>query len=158
MTVYNYSATLMNGHEKSFAEYDGKVLLIVNTATKCGFAKQLNELQTLYETYQDDGLIVLGFPSNQFKNQEPGTNEETESACQTNYGVTFPLFQKVDVKGEQAHPLFQYLTNESRGMMTDQIKWNFTKFLIDRGGNVTKRYAPITSPKKIATDIEALLG
>lgn len=158
MTVYDYTVRLMNGENKPFTDYNGKVLLIVNTATKCGFSKQLKDLQALYETYQDSNFTVLGFPCNQFKNQEPGTNEETKTACQKKFGVTFPLFQKIDVKGSRTHPLFKYLTSKTQGMMTNQIKWNFTKFLVDRKGDVIKRYAPITSPKKIASDIEKLLN
>ena len=158
MSVYQYSATLMDGMERSLSEYEGEVLLIVNTATKCGFSKQLIELQSLYDTYKDDGFTVLGFPCNQFKNQEPGTNDETKTVCQKNYGVTFPLFQKIDVKGEQAHPLFTFLTTETKGIMNNQIKWNFTKFLIDKKGEIVKRYAPITSPDRIAPVIESIMA
>lgn len=157
MSVYPFSATLMNGEDKSFTDYQDKVLLIVNTATKCGFSSQLKGLQSLYETYGEAGFVVLGFPCNQFKNQEPGTNEETEQACQLNYGVTFPLFQKVDVKGEHAHPLYDYIRQEKKGFVTSTIKWNFTKFLINQDGHVIKRYAPTTAPEKIAADVEALL-
>lgn len=157
ISIYQYSATLMNGVERSLADYEGEVLLIVNTATQCGFSKQLKGLQTLYETYGDNGFTILGFPCNQFKNQEPGTNDETKTVCQKNYGVTFPLFKKIDVKGEQAHPLFTFLTTHTKGMMNNQIKWNFTKFLIDKKGNVIKRYAPITPPEKLAPDIESIM-
>lgn len=157
MTVHSFTAILMNGEEKSLADYKGKILLIVNTATKCGFSSQLKSLENLYETYEKDGFVVLGFPCNQFNNQEPGTNEETEAACQLNFGVTFPLFQKIDVKGGEAHPLFEYLTTETKGIMSNQIKWNFTKFLINQEGEVVGRYAPITKPEKIEEDINELL-
>lgn len=157
MSIHPFSAVLMNGEEKSLADYKGKVLLIVNTATKCGFASQLKELQALYEKHKEEGFEVLGFPCNQFKNQEPGTNEETEEVCQLNFGVDFPLFQKIDVNGENAHPLYNYLTTEKKGLMTSAIKWNFTKFLIDQDGEVVKRYAPTTTPKKLEADIVDLV-
>ncbi len=147
----------MSGEEKSLADYQGKVLLIVNTATKCGFAPQLKELQVLYDEHKEKGFGVLAFPCNQFKNQEPGTNEETAETCQLHFGVTFPLFQKIDVNGDNAHPLYKYLTEEKKGLVTSSIKWNFTKFLIDQDGEVIKRYAPITAPKKIEADIVELL-
>ena|SRR5690625_2291064 len=157
MSIHSFSVNLMNGEEKFLADYQGDVLLIVNTATQCGFAPQLKELQALYEEHKDEGFHILGFPCNQFKNQEPGTNEETAEACQLNFGVTFPLFQKINVKGEDAHPLYKHLTTEKKGFMTSAIKWNFTKFLIDQDGEVIKRYAPTTAPKKIDEDIVALL-
>ncbi|MBS4201741.1 glutathione peroxidase [Bacillus sp. FJAT-49732] len=153
MSVYQFSATLMNGEEKLLSDYEGKVLLIVNTATKCGFAPQLKELQELYDNYKEKDFEVLGFPCNQFMNQEPGSNEEVIETCQVNYGVQFPLFKKVNVKGKDAHPLYKYLTNESKGFVTSDIKWNFTKFLVDRNGEVIKRYAPTISPSKIEVDI-----
>lgn len=148
---------MINGENKSLADYEGKVLLIVNTATKCGFAPQFNELQKLYDTYKDNNFEVLGFPSNQFMNQEPGTNEEMAERCKLNFGVTFTLFKKVDVKGDNAHPLFNYLTKETKGILTPKIKWNFTKFLINKNGNVVKRYGPTKSPLKIKEDIKNLL-
>lgn len=157
MSVHQFSATLMNGEDKSLADYKGKVLLIVNTATKCGFASQFEGLETLYEEHKNQGFEVLGFPCNQFNNQEPGTNAETEDSCKVNFGVTFPLFQKVEVNGGNAHPLYNYLTEEKKGIMTSAIKWNFTKFLIDQDGEVVKRYAPTTTPKKIDNDIVELL-
>src|SRR5699024_1540042 len=146
MGVYQFRANLINGEEKSLADYQGKVLLIVNTATKCGFADQLKELQRLYETYKDDGFYVLGFPCNQFKKQEAGSNQDTEETCTMDFGVTFTLVEKIDVKGDHAHPLYKYLTEEKKGIITSGIKWNFTKFLINKNGQVTKRYAPTTSP------------
>ena len=157
MSIHPFSADLMDGKEKSFADYKGKVLLIVNTATQCGFAPQLKELQALYDEHKEEGFEVLGFPCNQFNNQEPGTNEETVEACQFNFGVNFPLFQKIDVNGDNAHLLYKYLTEEKKGLMTAAIKWNFTKFLIDQDGEVIKRYAPTTAPKKIEADIVELL-
>jgi glutathione peroxidase len=157
MSVYEYTVVTNQGEEQSLREYEGNVLLIVNTASRCGFAPQFKDLQELYEKYHDRGFYVLGFPCNQFGNQEPGTDEEIRNFCEINYRVTFPLFQKVDVKGENQHPLFKYLTQSAQGLLNKEIKWNFTKFLVDRQGNVVKRFAPTTSPKKIAPRIEALL-
>ncbi|OIJ14336.1 glutathione peroxidase [Anaerobacillus alkalilacustris] len=157
MSIYKFSALMINGDNKSLADYEGKVLLVVNTATKCGFAPQFNELQKLYDTYKENNFEVLGFPSNQFMNQEPGTNEEMAERCKLNFGVTFTLFKKVDVKGDNTHPLFNYLTMETKGILTPKIKWNFTKFLINKNGNVVKRYGPTTSPLKIEEDIKNLL-
>ncbi|MBN6188544.1 glutathione peroxidase [Aneurinibacillus sp. BA2021] len=157
MSVYTYSATTIRGEEQSLSDYRGHVLLIVNTASKCGFTPQYKELQELYNTYRDQGFTVLGFPSNQFMAQEPGTEQEIEQFCQINYGVTFPLFAKVDVKGAHAHPLFQYLVQQAPGILSKEVKWNFTKFLVNRKGEVVKRYAPTTKPKSIAEDIERLL-
>jgi len=158
MSVYSFSAKTISGKEVSMEEYNGKVLMIVNTASKCGFTPQYQELQELYEKYKDRGFSVLGFPCNQFMNQEPGTEEEIESFCQVNYGVTFPMFKKVDVNGKDAHPLFVYLTENAPGLLgVKAVKWNFTKFLVDANGNVIKRFAPATKPKDIIPDIEALL-
>ncbi|WP_078551478.1 glutathione peroxidase [Bacillus alkalicellulosilyticus] len=154
MSVYQFSAPLVNGEEKSLQDYEGKVVLIVNTATKCGLAPQFNELEQLYKTYKDQGLEILAFPSNQFMNQEPGTDEEVAQACQLNFGVTFPLFKKIDVNGKGAHPLYQYLTSETKGILSSAIKWNFTKFLIDKNGNIVERFAPQTSPLKIEEKIK----
>lgn len=157
MTIYDYSANTITDEKKSLADYKGNVVLIVNTASECGFTPQYEGLQNLYEKYHDQGFEILGFPCNQFGKQEPGANEEIESFCQKNYGVTFPMFAKVDVKGEGAHPLFKYLTDEASGMLTDQIKWNFTKFLVNREGQVIDRYAPQTKPEKLQDDIEKAL-
>ncbi|MCJ0930362.1 glutathione peroxidase [Virgibacillus halodenitrificans] len=157
MNVYDFSAKTLLSEEKSLSDYKGKVLLIVNTASECGFTPQFEGLQQLYDKYKEQGLEILGFPCNQFNNQDPGSNEEISEFCQRNYGVTFQMFSKVDVKGEQAHPLFSYLTEEAKGMLTKQIKWNFTKFLIDRNGNVIKRFAPQTKPESLEQDIEELL-
>ncbi|BDG32303.1 glutathione peroxidase [Parageobacillus thermoglucosidasius] len=158
MSIYEFTAKTIRGKEQSLADYKGKVLLIVNTASKCGFTPQYKELQELYEQYRERGLVVLSFPCNQFGNQEPGTEEEIERFCQVNYGVTFPIFAKVDVNGEQAHPLFRYLTEKAPGVFgTKAIKWNFTKFLIDRNGNVVARFAPQTKPSELKSEIEKLL-
>ena len=157
MSVYRFSALTITGEEKSLSDYEGRVLLIVNTASRCGFTPQYRELQELYETYRDRGLEILAFPCNQFANQEPGSEEEIQKFCETQYNVTFPLFSKVKVKGPDAHPLFKYLTESAPGMLGKEIKWNFTKFLVNRRGEVVKRYAPQTSPWRIARDIEEWL-
>lgn len=156
-SVYDFEVTKANGEQVSLEEYRGQPLLIVNTASKCGFTPQFSGLQSLYETYEDDGLMILGFPSDQFNNQEFDDIDETTKFYQVNYGVTFPIMAKVDVKGDQAEPLFNYLTAEQKGLLSNKIKWNFTKFLINRDGKVIKRYAPQTKPERIAKDIEALL-
>jgi glutathione peroxidase len=157
MTLYDLSAELNNGRNKSLGDYKGKVLLIVNTASKCGFTPQYEGLQSLYEKYKDRGLEVLGFPCDQFGHQEPGTNDEIKSFCQTNYGVSFPLFAKVEVNGVDAHPLYKLLKSKKGGLLGDNIKWNFTKFLVDKKGNVVERYAPTTPPVSIEPEIEKLL-
>jgi glutathione peroxidase len=157
LSVYQYEAKKINGETISLSEYKGNVLLIVNTASNCGFTPQYKELQELYLQYKEKGFTVLGFPSNQFMNQEPGTESDIQSFCEMNFGVTFPLFSKVDVNGKNAHPLFQYLTEEAPGVLgMKAVKWNFTKFLVNRSGEVVERYAPNTNPKDIAKDIEKL--
>ena len=158
MSIYDFSAKLNNGSEQSLAAYKGKVLLIVNTASKCGFTPQYKGLQDLYANYHSKGLEVLGFPCDQFGHQEPGSDDDIKSFCDLNYNVTFPLFSKIEVNGEGAHPLYQWLKNEKGGLLGDSIKWNFTKFLVDKQGNVVERYAPTTTPEKIAGDIERELG
>ena len=158
MTVYDFVVTAANGEEKKLQDYKGQVLLIVNTASKCGFTPQYEGLQTLYEKFSGRGFSVLGFPCNQFGHQEPGTNEEIQNFCQVTYQVTFPVFAKVDVNGNEAHPLFKYLKQAVPGVLhSESIKWNFTKFLINRNGEVIKRYAPQTSPEAISEDIEKLI-
>lgn len=147
----------MTGEEISLAQYKEKVLLIVNTASKCGFTPQFSGLQRLYETYNNQGFEVLGFPCNQFGKQDPGSNEDILNFCQSHYAVTFPMFQKIEVKGKHAHPLFKYLTEQAKGVLTSDIKWNFTKFLIDRNGHVIARFAPQTKPEKIERAIEEAL-
>lgn len=158
MSVYDYIVQTASGKEQALAEYQGKVLLIVNTASKCGFTPQYGELQNLYDQYHDQGLEILAFPCDQFAHQEPGTNEEIQSFCQLNYGVTFPVFAKIDVNGSKAHPLYQYLRSQQGGVLGDSIKWNFTKFLVGRDGNVVSRSAPAVDPEKMAEEIQVLLS
>lgn len=181
MNIYDFRVRTIEGKEISLADFKGKVVIIVNTASKCGFTPQYEELQTLYSTYADKGLAILGFPSNQFAAQEPGSNEEVQNFCRINYGVSFPLFEKTEVRGENAHPLFVYLTEKvpfkgfdpnhpTVGKLQevlqerfpellegDSIKWNFTKFLVNRQGDVVGRYEPTTSPLAMKADIEKLL-
>jgi glutathione peroxidase len=157
-SVYDFSATSIEGQNTDLSAFQGKVLLIVNTASQCGFTSQYQGLQALYTQYADQGLTILGFPCNQFGQQEPGSESQIKSFCETRYGVSFPLFQKIDVNGSNAHPLYQYLTKAVPGIFgTEGIKWNFTKFLVDRTGKVVQRYAPNTAPEAIEKDIKALL-
>jgi len=158
MGLYDLSAKLNNGRSKKLKDYKGKVLLIVNTASKCGFTPQYQGLQSLYAKYQERGFEVLGFPCDQFGHQEPGSDDEIKSFCQVNYGVSFPLFSKIEVNGEDAHPLFKFLKSEKGGLLGDSIKWNFTKFLVDKKGNVIERYAPTTHPTAIEAQIEKALA
>ncbi|WP_410772139.1 glutathione peroxidase [Fontibacillus sp. BL9] len=159
MSVYDYEVKTIRGEKQSLAEYAGNVLLIVNTATKCGFAPQFKGLQQLHDEYGAQGFAVLGFPCGQFANQEEEHDEEIAQACELNFGVSFPLFAKVDVKGDEAHPLFKHLSDKARGVLgSKSIKWNFTKFLIDREGNVVKRFGPNETPDKIKDDIRQLLA
>ena len=158
-TVTEFSATGIDGTPQPLAQYAGKVLLIVNVASECGFTPQYEGLEALYEAYRDRGLVVLGFPCDQFGHQEPGTEEQIQAFCTVNFGVDFPMFAKVEVNGDNAHPLWRWLKQEKGGLLgIDAIKWNFTKFLVGRDGSVIKRYAPTTEPKAIAADIEAALG
>lgn len=157
-SVYDYTATTINGQEKPMTDFKGQVVLVVNTASKCGLTPQFKGLESLYETYKDRGLMVLGFPCNQFAGQDPASNDEISEFCQLNYGVSFPMFAKIDVNGDGAHPLFKHLKSAAPGLLgSEAIKWNFTKFLVDRNGQVVERYAPTTEPEKIAKDIERLL-
>lgn len=157
-SIYALSATSINGESVSFNTYKDKVLLIVNTASQCGFTPQYKGLQALYDRYASQGLVVLGFPCNQFGGQEPGNSDQIQSFCETNFGVSFPLFQKIEVNGSNAHPLYQYLTKAAPGIFgTEGIKWNFTKFLVDRSGKVVKRYPATAKPEDLAKDIQALL-
>jgi glutathione peroxidase len=158
MTLYDLSAQLNNGRTKKLADYKGKVLLIVNTASNCGFTPQYDGLQSLYDRYKDRGFEVLGFPCDQFGHQEPGSDDEIKSFCQLNYGVTFPLFSKIEVNGDDAHPVFKFLKSEKGSLLGDAIKWNFTKFLVDKKGSVVERFAPMTPPSAIESQIEKLLG
>ena len=156
-SIYNFTIQMPNGTEKTLKEYEGKPLIVVNTASKCGLTPQFKGLQELYEKYSDQGLEIIGFPCDQFNNQEYENIEETTQFCQINYGVTFPITAKIDVNGENAHPLFTFLKKQKKGILSDNIKWNFTKFLIDREGQVVERYAPTTVPSKIEEDIKKLL-
>jgi len=157
MEFYDLLAKDINGKDVKMEKYKGKVLLVVNTATKCGLAPQLNELENLYKSYNNLGLEVLGFPCGQFANQESKSNEEISKVCAINYGVTFDMFEKIEVNGKDAHPIYKYLKSQAKGILTNEIKWNFTKFLIDKNGNVVRRYAPTTKPLQIKNDIEELL-
>jgi glutathione peroxidase len=148
-TFYEYSARNLSGKEIGMEAYQGKAILVVNTASKCGFTPQYEGLEKLYEQYKDKGLVILGFPCNQFGHQEPGTEKSILEGCLINYGVSFPMFSKINVNGKKAHPLYVYLKNELGGIFGNAIKWNFTKFLINKKGRPVKRFAPITSPKKI---------
>jgi glutathione peroxidase len=156
-TAHDFDATDINGLEKHLADYRGKVLLIVNTASQCGFTPQYGPLQGLYDKYAGRGLEILGFPCDQFGHQEPGTEGEIAEFCESEFGITFPLFSKIDVNGKDAHPLYKWLKSEKSGVLGGAIKWNFTKFLVDTEGNVVKRYATATKPGDIAADIEKLL-
>ncbi|MEK0314203.1 glutathione peroxidase [Cohnella sp. 56] len=154
MSVYEFTAPSIRGEQVELSAYEGKVLVIANTASKCGLTPQYEGLQALYEQYADQGLVVLGFPCNQFAEQEPGSASEVEQFCKINYGVTFPLFAKSDVNGENALPLFKHLVAETGGQ---DIAWNFTKFVIDREGNVVKRFEPKETPESMTAELEALL-
>ncbi|GBF39843.1 glutathione peroxidase [Leptospira johnsonii] len=156
--LYELTATLNNGTEKKLQDYKGKVLLIVNTASQCGFTPQYKGLQEMYEKYKGKGLEILGFPCDQFGHQEPGNDAEIQSFCQVNFGVNFPLFKKIEVNGDGTHPVYQYLKKQAPGLLGKSIKWNFTKFLIDKQGNVIKRFAPMTPPEKLDKQIEELLS
>jgi glutathione peroxidase len=156
--IYQFEAELLDGKNKSFADYEGKVLLIVNTASKCGFTPQYAGLEKIYQKYKDQDFLVLGFPCNQFGGQEPANEDQIGAFCQKNYGVSFPMFAKVNVKGPEAHAVFRYLTNNSKGVLGNGIKWNFSKFLIGKDGKVKNRYAPTTKPEDLAADIEQLLA
>ncbi len=160
--IYDFSATLLDGTESSLSAFRGQVLLIVNTASRCGFTPQYAGLEQLYREYRDQGFAVLAFPSNQFGRQEPGTAGEIAAFCRQNYGVTFPVFAKIDVNGPGAHPLYRFLKHERPGLLgvvgASGIKWNFTKFLVGRGGQVAARYAPSVDPLRLRPAIERLLG
>ena len=157
MTVYDYAVKAQDGSEVSLADYQGKILLIVNTATGCGFTPQYEGLQDLYEKYQSQGLEILDFPCNQFGHQAPGSDEEITDFCQSRYGVTFRQFKKIEVNGAGEEPLYTFLKAQKKGVMGDNIKWNFTKFLVDREGNVVARFAPTVTPEKIDEQIKELL-
>ena len=158
MSIYDYKVRDAKGNNVSMEEYKGKALLIVNTATGCGFTPQYDGLQDLYEKYQSKGFEVLDFPCNQFGNQAPGTEDEIQDFCTGKFGITFKMFSKVEVNGKNEEPLYSYLKNEKKGLIGKNIKWNFTKFLVDQNGNVIKRYAPTDAPGKIDKDVEALFS
>ena len=158
-TVYDFSGLNIKGEEVPLDQYKGKVMLIVNTASKCGFTPQYKGLEELYKNYKDKGLEILGFPCNQFGKQEPGNEEQITEFCELNFGVTFPLFKKIDVNGPDAHPLYKFLKSEAPGLLgSEAIKWNFTKFLVDQNGKVVKRFAPTDTPDKIEKHVAKLLG
>ena len=157
-SAFDFTATSIDGQERSLGEHRGQVLLITNVASKCGFTPQYEGLEALYERYADDGLVVLGFPCDQFGHQEPGDEEQIAEFCSLTYGVSFPMFAKVQVNGSGAHPLYRWLRSQRSGVLGDRIKWNFTKFLVGRDGQVIERYASATKPEKIAADIEAALA
>ena len=157
-TAYDFSAKTIDGAEQPLSEFKGKALLVVNVASKCGFTPQYTGLEALYRKFKDRGVEVLGFPCDQFGHQEPGNEEEIKNFCSLTYDVSFPMYAKVDVNGANAHPLYKWMKEEKSGFLgTDGIKWNFTKFLIDRNGNVIKRYAPTDTPEKIEKDVAALV-
>ncbi len=158
MSFYDFKINKPNGEKLDLINYKGKLILIVNTATKCGLSPQFKGLEELHQKYKDKGLVVLGFPCAQFLNQEPESNDTVEKACEINYGVTFQLTEKIDVNGANTHPIFKFLKKEKGGFLGSRIKWNFTKFLIDQDGNVIERYAPTTLPEKIEEDIVKLIG
>ncbi len=158
-SIGDFEAQTIGGERVKLSRYQGQVMLIVNTASACGFTPQFGGLEQLWQAYKDRGLVVLGFPSNEFGQQDPGSNDEIASFCQLNYGVSFPMMAKIEVNGSGAHPLYQWLASEAPGILgTKGIKWNFTKFLVGRDGRVLKRYAPQDAPEKLAADIEAALA
>ncbi len=157
-SVYDFTVRTIDGEEQKLDEYKGKTLLVVNVASKCGFTPQYKGLEEIYRKYADRGLVILGFPCNQFGHQEPGDEEEIKSFCSLTYDVSFPMFAKVDVNGKNTHPLYQYLKSEKKGVLgSESIKWNFTKFLVDKSGNVLKRYASKDKPESIGKDLESIL-
>lgn len=157
-TIYDFTAERIDGTPQAFSDYQGQVLLIVNTASKCGFTPQFEGLEALSQQYHEQGLVVVGFPSNQFASQDPGSNDEIGAFCQKNYGVSFPMMAKIDVNGSDAHPIYDWLKEQKGGVLTDGIKWNFTKFLVGRDGQVIDRYASTTKPEAIKADIETALA
>jgi glutathione peroxidase len=156
--IYQFTAKSLQGKEVNLKDYEGKTLLIINTASKCGLTPQFEGLEKLYGKYRDKGLVILGFPCNQFANQEPGDEKQISEGCLINYGVSFPMFSKIEVNGENAHPLYKFLKKKLPGFLGSNIKWNFTKFLIDKNGKPLKRFAPVTKPEKIDKYLEKVLG
>lgn len=157
MNFYNLEAKKINGEPVSMSEYKDKTIIVVNTASKCGFTPQFEGLENLYQKYKDQGLVILGFPCNQFGKQEPGVGEEIQEFCQINYGVTFPIFDKVNVNGSNTHPIFKYLKSNLGGFLGSSIKWNFTKFVIDKNGKPIKRFGPTTKPEDMESFIKFLM-
>ncbi|MGH3385474.1 MAG: glutathione peroxidase, partial [Nocardioidaceae bacterium] len=157
-TAFDFSATGIDGVDRSLGDYRGQVLLVVNTASQCGFTPQYTGLEVLYQRYSGEGLVVLGFPCNQFGSQEPGDEEEIKTFCSTTYDVSFPMFAKIDVNGPAAHPLYQWLKDQQGGLLGDRIKWNFTKFLVGRDGQVIDRFAPTTTPESLDGDVQKALA
>ncbi|RIV47263.1 glutathione peroxidase [Flagellimonas pelagia] len=157
MTFYDFEAERLDGNMESMAIYKGKTVIVVNTASKCGLTPQYEGLEKLYETYKDQGLVILGFPCNQFGGQEPGTTDEIQEFCQLNYGVSFPMFAKIEVNGKNTHPIFKYLKSELSGLLGSNIQWNFTKFVVDKKGTPVKRFAPISTPESMEDYIKEIL-
>ena len=158
-SFYEFTAPLLDGTPKAMADYQGKVVLIVNVASKCGYTPQYQGLEALWRKYQDKGLVILGFPCNQFGEQEPGSATDIAQFCSTTYNVSFPIFGKIDVNGDHAHPLYEYLKHAAKGVLgTESVKWNFTKFLVDRQGKVVHRFAPETTPEALEGDVAKLLA
>lgn len=157
-SIYNFSANRLNGQETVLSKYKGKTIIVVNTASKCGLTPQYEGLENLYNKYKNNGLIILGFPCNQFGNQEKGSSEDIQDFCQVNYGVSFPMFEKIEVNGKNTHPIYKYLKSKlSGGIFGSSIKWNFTKFVIDKNGKPVKRFAPTATPEKMEKYIESIL-
>ncbi|MCT4664635.1 MAG: glutathione peroxidase [Flavobacteriales bacterium] len=156
-TFYDFEAKLLTGKTVSMEQYKGKTILVVNTASKCGLTPQYEGLEALYQKYKDQNFVILGFPCNQFGSQEPGNSEDIQEFCSINYGVSFPIFEKIDVNGDQAHPIFKYLKKELKGFLVNKIKWNFTKFVIDKNGVPVKRFASITKPENIEETLQKIL-
>ncbi|MEQ8702396.1 MAG: glutathione peroxidase [Phaeodactylibacter sp.] len=157
MEFYDFEAQQLNGTTVKMDEYKGKTVIVVNTASKCGLTPQYEGLEKLYQKYREEGLVILGFPCNQFANQEPGDAEDIQEFCELNYGVSFPMFSKIEVNGEGAHPLYKYLKSSLKGLFGQKIRWNFTKFVIDKNGKPVKRFAPVTKPEKMESAIKKLL-
>ena len=157
MTFYDFEAERLDGTMESMDTYKSKTIIVVNTASKCGLTPQYEGLEKLYETYKDKGLVILGFPCNQFGSQEPGTADEIQEFCQLNYGVSFPMFAKIEVNGKNTHPIFKYLKSELKGLLGSAIKWNFTKFVIDKNGTPVKRFAPISTPESMEDYMKEIL-
>lgn len=156
-TFYDFEAKLLTGKTVSMKEFKGKTILVVNTASKCGLTPQYEGLEVLYQKYKNQNFVILGFPCNQFGSQEPGNSEDIQEFCSINYGVSFPIFEKIDVNGDQAHPIFKYLKKELKGFLVNKIKWNFTKFVIDKNGIPFKRFAPTTKPENIEETLQKIL-